>query len=103
MRAGKRRLIPGLLPVTKLFPVLGRNLPPMLANPVVMNVVSQFTVHDSVLGEKAITSKLLVVAVCLCVRACSKCEEELGGEDRRQAILLDGGSWSSSAFFSLLF
>lgn len=43
----------------------------MLANPVVMNVVFfQFTVHDSTLGEKAITSKFLVVAVCLYGRMC---------------------------------
>lgn len=69
----KGPLIPGLLLISKLFPVLGRSSPPhpMLANPVVMNVVFfQFTVHDSTLGEKAITSKFLVVAVCLYGRVC---------------------------------
>lgn len=51
VRAKKKKrkkgpLIPGLLLISKLFPVLGRSSPPhpMLANPVVMNVVF-FSVH----------------------------------------------------------
>lgn len=55
VRAEKRPLKQVFYLSLNCFLYLAGIYPLMLANPVVMNVVSQFTVHDSTLGEKAIT------------------------------------------------